>query len=151
VDAGADGIAVLFLDGTVRDGGPVLDVIDLGMWSGTPGPTEAARRLTAADPDDIQISGLVRSVLTDAGVVYFRSLYEAAADDGVEASGATLREVAERLERSQPEGGRSARWDEVRRWFGRLDAARRAGDWGAFGEAYDALRQLVNLPADSLP
>ena len=44
----------------------------------------------------------------------------------------------------------SATLDEARRWIQIADSAMRAGDWAAFGRAFDALRQVLSTPTDSL-
>jgi hypothetical protein len=41
--------------------------------------------------------------------------------------------------------------DEARRWFERMDAARRSGDWVAFGRAYEELRRILTSEPDTLP
>jgi hypothetical protein len=41
--------------------------------------------------------------------------------------------------------------DVARELFHRLDSARAAGDWRAFGEAWDGLRALLGPPRDSAP
>jgi len=45
----------------------------------------------------------------------------------------------------------SATLDEARRWIHMADSALRAGDWATFGRAFDALRQVLGAPADSIP
>lgn len=40
------------------------------------------------------------------------------------------------------------RFDEARRWMLRADTALRAGRWEEFGRAFEALRQLFNIPPD---
>ncbi len=45
----------------------------------------------------------------------------------------------------------SATLDEARRWVHLADSALRAGDWAGFGRAFDALRQVLGTPPDSLP
>ena len=42
-------------------------------------------------------------------------------------------------------------WGQARIWFQRMDAARRAGDWTAFGRAYQELRRLLVGGGDSAP
>jgi hypothetical protein len=45
----------------------------------------------------------------------------------------------------------SATLDEARRWAHLADSALRAGDWAGFGRAFDALRQVLAPPVDSIP
>jgi hypothetical protein len=45
----------------------------------------------------------------------------------------------------------SATLDEARRWVQLADSALRAGDWAGFGRAFDALRQVLRPPTDTLP
>jgi hypothetical protein len=45
----------------------------------------------------------------------------------------------------------SATLDEARRWVQLADSALRAGDMSGFGRAFDALRQVLAVPADSVP
>jgi len=47
--------------------------------------------------------------------------------------------------------GDRARLPAARQWFERMDAARRAGDWAAFGRAYEQLRRLLGSRNDSVP
>ncbi len=44
----------------------------------------------------------------------------------------------------------SATLDEARRWVRLADSALRAGDWAGFGRAFDALREVLRTPVDSL-
>jgi hypothetical protein len=43
----------------------------------------------------------------------------------------------------------TASLDEARRWMRAADSAMRAGDWSAFGHAWDALRHSLGMSADS--
>jgi hypothetical protein len=45
----------------------------------------------------------------------------------------------------------SATLEEARRWVQLADSALRAGDWATFGRAFDALRQVLAPPRDSIP
>lgn len=54
------------------------------------------------------------------------------------------------LDAPLPPGLGGTRLDEARRWLARADSALRAGDWAAFGRAFEALRAtLGSAPADS--
>ena len=44
-----------------------------------------------------------------------------------------------------------AQWAEARRWFDRMDQARRSGDWVEFGRAWQELRRLLGAARDSVP
>ncbi|HEX2450348.1 MAG TPA: UPF0182 family protein [Gemmatimonadales bacterium] len=44
----------------------------------------------------------------------------------------------------------SATLDEARRWVQIADSALRSGDWSGFGRAFDALRQVLAAPTDSI-
>ncbi|HXV85690.1 MAG TPA: UPF0182 family protein, partial [Gemmatimonadales bacterium] len=64
--------------------------------------------------------------------------------------GATLAEALLRLRLaigSAP--GTGAQWAEARRWFARMDQARRSGDWADFGRAWRELERLLGVPADT--
>jgi hypothetical protein len=161
---GEGGAVRWFLDGTMRDVRPVLEVVDFSAWFEGTGPTRAARRLAAADSGTREIVGPVRSIPTASGLVHVRTVYESAeapaapavrgvraAWAGLDFAGATLGSIARDLEAAGPPDAAGARWDEARRWFERMDAARRGGDWGAFGEAYEALRRLMGSVLDSVP
>jgi hypothetical protein len=43
----------------------------------------------------------------------------------------------------------TASLNEARRWMRAADSAMRAGDWGAFGRAFDALRRTLSVTPDS--
>jgi hypothetical protein len=45
----------------------------------------------------------------------------------------------------------SATIDEARRWIQLADSALRTGDWAGFGRAFDALRQVLGVPPDTVP
>lgn len=65
--------------------------------------------------------------------------------------GPTVAAALGRVRRAGPEGATAGPWAEARAWFRRLDAARVAGDWTAFGKAYEQLRRLLDTAADSTP
>ncbi len=66
--------------------------------------------------------------------------------DVLSARSAALEQVEE-IPRAIDDVG--AEWLVARRWFERLDAARRTGRWDEFGEAYEALIVLFGLLSDS--
>jgi uncharacterized protein len=49
-----------------------------------------------------------------------------------------------------PPGATGGTFTEAQRWLRVADAALRRGDWAAFGRAFDALRQALDVHADSL-
>lgn len=56
------------------------------------------------------------------------------------------------LDAPLPPGLGGTRLDEARRWLARADSALRAGDWAAFGRAFEALRATIGpATADSGP
>ncbi len=44
----------------------------------------------------------------------------------------------------------AAQWLDARRWFERMDQARRAGDWAEFGRAWQELRRVLGVPRDTV-
>ena len=67
-------------------------------------------------------------------------------------SGQSLRSALARVEtQSSPFGMAAGEKAEARRWFERMDAARRSGDWTAFGRAYEELRRILTTETDSVP
>jgi hypothetical protein len=45
--------------------------------------------------------------------------------------------------------GTGAQWIEARRWFVRMDQARRSGDWAEFGRAWRELERTLGVARDS--
>jgi uncharacterized membrane protein (UPF0182 family) len=69
---------------------------------------------------------------------------------GAVGRGPTLDAALTQVREATPSSLRQAgQWTAARRWFERLDAARRSGDWTAFGRAYDELRRLLGVVEDS--
>lgn len=131
-----------------------------------PVPSAAARAFAELRPDTAGIRGAVRLVPFDDGVLAIQTGYAGARDSrdppriadiavqwgGLTAVGPTLAAALRRAGTEQHAAVVSAEtWREAGRWFERMDAARRAGDWTAFGRAYDALRRLLAGPPDSRP
>ena len=166
VERGTPPLLAAIVDGTTSDSGPVLRVERLAQPLVQPGPTQFRSRTVAALDPDAYVGGPVKAFVYSSGIVLLQTIFSGAASDtapprlhdvavaagsavghGPDAASA-LRDlaVASRL------GTRSAaEWSEARGWFQRMDAARRAGDWAAFGRAYDQLRNLLAPPHDSVP
>jgi len=152
------------LVGTVGAGGPAFSVIGVDSAAPLPGPSQLGRRFIQLRDATADFHGALRAVPLSDGLAVLQTSYRAPTEDGAAlellgvtlarggavASGATLVEAIARLGSEAPAPIRPGSWDEARRWFQRLDAARQSGDWRAFGEAYDALRGLF-VPPDSLP
>jgi uncharacterized membrane protein (UPF0182 family) len=160
-----DGALAGIVDGTVRDGAPRLVYLAIEAALGVPGPAQAARQLgrLRADPEGIQ--GRLRMVPFDDGVLALQTGYvspgEGAAPQLVDVavgwgraagSGSDLRTALTRLRTAPaPFGMAATEKEEARRWFERMDAARRSGDWVAFGRAYEELRRILTSEPDTLP
>jgi uncharacterized membrane protein (UPF0182 family) len=160
-----DGALAGIVDGTVRDGAPQLVYLAIEAALGVPGPAQAARQLgrLRADPDGIQ--GRLRMAPFEDGVLALQTGYvspgEGAAPQLVgvavgwgraAGSGSDLRTALTRLRTAPaPFGMAATEKEEARRWFERMDAARRSGDWVAFGRAYEELRRILTSEPDTLP
>jgi uncharacterized membrane protein (UPF0182 family) len=160
-----DGALAGIVDGTVRDGAPRLVYLAIEAALGVPGPAQAARQLgrLRADPEGIQ--GRLRMAPFDDGVLALQTGYlspgEGAAPQLVDVavgwgraagSGSDLRTALTRLRTAPaPFGMAATEKEEARRWFERMDAARRSGDWVAFGRAYEELRRILKSEPDTLP
>ncbi len=159
------GMLAGLLDATMRESAPVLDLYRVDAADELMGPTQLQRQFARARGDLSGIEGVVRILPTTNGPVGLQSLY-VSGDDGASApqlidiavalggtigTGPTFADAAARL---RPDGrvgeGGGREWAQARIWFQRLDAARRGGDWVAFGRAYEELRRLLAGVADSL-
>jgi hypothetical protein len=152
-------------DGYVDQGRPVLRVVRLAQPLAHRGPSRFAAA-TAGDSNPSTAAGPVTTLVFAGGIVSVRSaLARPARDDDVPrlldvvagaggvlgrgaGAGAALRDLSAA---ARFRGGSTAEWAEARTWFRRLDAARRAGDWGEFGRAYEQLRRLLRASADTGP
>jgi len=154
-----------FAEGWVQQGLPTIDVVRLDHPTTLPGPSQVAARLANARLSPMALGGDIRTVPWSEGVLFIQASYEesevdqppkladvvVAWGDHVE-RGADLNDAARRVLRSGSGQSRaSASWIEARRWFERLDEARRRGDWIAFGQAYQNLKRLLTSDGDSLP
>jgi hypothetical protein len=166
VERGTPPMLAAIVDGATTDSGPVLRVDRLAQPLQASGATGFRSRTAAALDPEAYVAGPVKVFVYSGGVVLLQTIFAAAASDSeppklhevaVAAGPAVghgpdavtaLRdlEVASRL------GDRSAAaWSAARQWFRRLDAARRSGDWTAFGRAYAELRRLLAPAHDSVP
>ncbi len=159
------GLLAGLVDGTIRGMSPVLELFRADGPTDFLGPSQIARRFSQLRGELIGIDGMVRMVPVQGGVASLQSTYvsreEGDAPQIVDISvgfagsvggGPTLTSALDRLgTESSPTGTGSREWMRARQWFERMDAARRAGDWSAFGRAYEELRQLLIGLRDSVP
>jgi len=157
------------VDATVRDLAPVLDLYRPRPSDDEPGPGQLAREFARSRGEVAGIEGVIRILPLDAGLLGVQSLYVSSeardsaislpqlidvsvAFRGTVGSGPTFADAVRRL---QVEGvtsvGGGPEWGRARVWFQRMDAARRAGDWSAFGRAYEELRRLLVGGGDTTP
>jgi uncharacterized membrane protein (UPF0182 family) len=140
---------------------------------GAPGDPQVRLRLMAAlrlfnrlraEPSGVQ--GALRMAPFEDGVLALQATY-VSPDEGrappqlvdvalgwgaAVGSGQSLRSALARVEtQSSPFGMAAGEKAEARRWFERMDAARRSGDWTAFGRAYEELRRILTTETDSVP
>jgi hypothetical protein len=150
-------------EGFVRNGALALGIVTVDTVARVPGPTEMGQRFARLHDPAATTTGPIRVVPLGDAPIFLQVGY--AIDPGGDASpqlrtvaigwrgnvaaGGTVAEAWARLGSGVSQTGAGDSWAEARRWFQRLDAARRAGDWPAFGEAYEALRRLFGLRPDS--
>ncbi len=157
-------LSALF-DGTLRHGVPTPQLIRFR----TPAriPESAALISSEAQFPASPILGTLRPGLVRGRLLYFLAAY-LDPGPGVDAA-PSLAEVAltwgEGVQRGpsleavlrlseqpiRPVTISALQWDAARRWFRQMDAARQAGDWSAFGRAYDAFREALSVRADTFP
>jgi uncharacterized membrane protein (UPF0182 family) len=148
------------VDGTVNDGRLSLAVMEYPEPFALPGPSELARAFRRDDPPRAVVEGTLRLIPFADGAVLLQTLYT---DSGTVADvalgwrgavgrGPTLaaamagvRPVLAGHAPLTPAGALEA----ARDWFRRLDSARAAGDWRAFGEAWNGLRGVLAPARDS--
>jgi uncharacterized membrane protein (UPF0182 family) len=154
------------LDASIRDGRPVLELYRLPHPLEVPGPSQTVRRFERLRGDFDGVEGRIRTIPFGGNVLMLQSSY-VSAGEGFAApqlvdvavawgtavgNGRGLDEALERVEaETGPLGAPTSAWAQARRLFERLDAARRAGDWNAFGRAYEALGRLLGGAPDSTP
>lgn len=149
------------VDGIVVDGRPRLTLLDYPEPFTLPGPSELLRTFGREPAEGAVVAGTLRLVPFVDGAVAIQTFY---ADSGTVADvavgwrgavgrGRTLPAAMAQIRPvSAVEPGAPAdALESARAWFRRLDSARAAGDWRAFGEAWDGLREALARPRDSLP
>lgn len=167
-EGGDPPLLTALVDGALVDGHPVLTLVRLPPPFEIEGPSLLTRRVALLRPPGVDgVDGAVRTVAFRDGVVRLQPMYSGRNDE-LEAAprlveigigwgngvgrGATLNEaLASLVTMARRQDGTVPHWEEVRRWFRRLDSARQAGDWIAFGRAYGELKRLLGTGADSLP
>lgn len=166
VERGDPAMLAAVVDGHVEATRPVLKVLRLAEPWVEPAPSRFAAAAFAGVEPAGGGAGPVTTLAFPGGVILLRSLFaapesqggplrlqEVAAGSGdAVGRGATPAAAARDLAAAVAVGpvGRGG-WSEARQWFERMDAARRAGDWAAFGRAYQQLRGLLASRGDSVP
>jgi len=150
------------LDGRMTTEGPRLDHLRLADSTGQFGTRPLARSLARGAAALAAIPGPLKLAVGPDGITGVQTYYaDPGARDvppwvvevvvgwqGAAGRGPTLADAVARVELLGPE--RPAAADllpALREWFDRLDRARSAGDWDAFGDAWEHLRALL---ADSV-
>jgi uncharacterized membrane protein (UPF0182 family) len=165
LEAGEPPVLVGFAEGWVHGGVPRIEVFRLDSPTTLPGPSQVSAHLSNARLSPMVVGGTIRTVPWSDGVLFMQASYEesevdrpprladvAVAWGDVVESGNNLDDAARKVLRSATDRDQaSASWMEARRWFERLDEARRRGDWIAFGQAYQNLKRLLTSDDDSLP
>lgn len=152
------------VEGTVHDGIPRLAVYELAEPRAIPGPSQLVREFASDVAAAATIPGRIRLVPFPDGVVGVQAFYAPATEpegpprlsevvvgwSGAVGRGGTIAAALAGMRTAgATQGPDEGAWLEARRWFERLDAARRAGNWRAFGEAYEALRRLLGAAGDT--
>lgn len=166
VERGTPPVLAAIVDGASTDSGPVLRVDRLAQPLKTSGATSFRSRTVAALDPEAYVAGPVKVLVYSGGIVLLQTIFTAAPSDSAPpklhevavAAGSAVGHGADAvtalrdLEVASRLGDHStAAWSAARQWFRRLDAARRSGDWTAFGRAYEALRRLLAPAHDSVP
>jgi hypothetical protein len=154
------------LDATVRDAAPVVELFRVDGADELMGPGQLVRQFSRVRGELTGIEGPVRLLPTPLGMLGLQSLYVSGEEPGAAprledvalsfagavGNGASFGEAAAALGLAGRQGGRvSPEWVRARGWFQRMDAARKAGDWSAFGRAYEELRGLLVGRGDTTP
>ena len=120
------------------------------------GPSELDSVFANAAPGELSTPGQMRLVPYEDGALAQQSFYTDSGTfvatvvgwRGVVGTGATvldaLRHLTVRPDTAALAGVTS--YEAARAWFRRLDQAREAGDWEAFGEAWEGLRESLGVP-----
>lgn len=145
------------LEGVMRDGEPVLRVLRYPEPFTLAGPSEMERTFAGAAPGGSAVGGRLRLLPFEDGALAVQTFY---ADSGTVAGvvtgwrGATgvgvgmvqaLRGIGPSVRPSPGAAAPVVSVEAAREWFLRLDRARVAGDWEAFGEAWAGLRASLGL------
>ncbi len=164
--AGDRDVLVGLVDGTVRDGAMTLSHFAVEPALEVLGPTQVARQLSRLRVVPEGIQGRLRLAPLGDGVLALQSSYASPGEGAAPpqlvdvavgwgravGSGPNLRTALARLRTAQsPFGMAATEKEEARRWFERMDAARRSGDWVAFGRAYEELRRILTGEPDTVP
>ncbi|MBI2614558.1 MAG: UPF0182 family protein [Gemmatimonadetes bacterium] len=165
-ERGEPGMLAVVADGYVDGTRPVLRVVRLAQPLAHRGPSRFAAETAGDLSPSAAAAGPVTTLVFAGGIVSFRPVLAlptreegvprlqelVAGSGGALGRGAgavaALRDLGATARYA---GGSTADWGAAREWFRRLDAARRAGDWAAFGRAYEQLRRLLRAPTDSAP
>ncbi len=160
------GMLAGLLDATIREAAQVLDLYRTEGADALLGPGQLTREFSRARGDLTGIEGIVRLLPTPRGVLGVQSLYVSSDEagtpprlidvglslEGVVGNGPSFSDALSGLQIEAAPGIRTPRaWGQARVWFQRMDAARRAGDWAAFGRAYEELRGLLVGGGDPVP
>jgi uncharacterized protein len=145
------------IEGVLERGQPRLRVLSYPEPYTLAGPSELEAEFAAAAPGGATIPGRLRVIPFDDGAVALQAFYAdsgtfmgmVAGWQGTVGAGATpldaLRHVTPRGDATSIPG--ATPFEAAQEWFRRLDRARSAGDWTAFGEAWNGLRRALGLPA----
>lgn len=142
------------VEGVLRDGKPRLRVLHYPEPYALPGPSELERVFADAAPEGAAVGGRVRLLVFEDGAVGLQSFYAdsgtlagvVAGWQGAAGSGATPVAALRRVRRrTDADAAAASPFEAARAWFRRLDRARQRGDWAAFGEAWQGLRDALGV------
>jgi len=158
---GATDLAAI-ADGVVRDARDELTVLVLANPDAQPGMDALLRTTAGTDAANGWVPGALKAIPFPDGVVALRSAYAETSTTvpphlsvvtvgwrTALGRGPTIAAALSDVRVAPAPTGSSAAWVDARRWFRMLDSARIAGDWVAFGHAYDSLRVLLGAPPDT--
>jgi len=153
-------------DGTLQGGRAAFALLRVAPDLELPGPARTVRLFNRLRAEPSGVQGALRMAPFEDGVLALQATY-VSPDEGrappqlvdvalgwgaAVGSGQSLRSALARVEtQSSPFGMAAGEKAEARRWFERMDAARRSGDWTAFGRAYEELRRILTTETDSVP
>jgi hypothetical protein len=144
------------IEGVLDRGRPRLRVLVYPEPYALSGLSEIERDFAEAAPAGAEVGGRLRLVPFDDGAVALQAFYADTATflgviagwRGTVGTGAALMDA---LHHVTPRGDTAVMfpgatpYEAAQEWFRRLDRARAAGDWAAFGEAWDGLRRVLGL------